>query len=194
MSNDAPVGPAIRPRRLRQSPAMRRMVAQTRLDAAELVLPMFVREGIDAPAPVASMPGVVQHTLDSLVEAARDAAEVGVGGLMLFGVPTDKDEIGSGATDADGILNVALRRLRAELGEDNVSVIPPNSGSEDVGVLATAIDVPLVYWVFGGYPQEVLDQDTVYGNHSPHFAPVADPTLETGLRAALAVVLYRLGG
>lgn len=86
-----------------------------------------------------------------------------------------------------------LAALRAELGEDNVSVIPPNSGSEDVGVLATAIDVPLVYWVFGGYPQEVLDQETVYGNHSPHFAPVADPTLETGLRAALAVVLSRLG-
>lgn len=83
--------------------------------------------------------------------------------------------------------------LRAELGEDAVDVIPPLSGSEDVGVLATSIDVPLVYWFFGGYPQEVLDQETVYGNHSPHFAPVADPTLETGLRAALAVVLSRLG-
>lgn len=86
-----------------------------------------------------------------------------------------------------------LRVLREELGERNVSVIPPVSGSEDVGTLATAIGVPLVYWFTGGYPQAVLDQDEVPGNHTPAFAPVADPTLETGLRAALAVALARLG-
>lgn len=86
-----------------------------------------------------------------------------------------------------------LTVLRAELGEDDVRVIDPLSGSEDVGVLATSIGVPLVYWFNGGYPQEVLDQDTVHGNHSPHFAPVAQPTLDTGLRAALAVVMSRVG-
>lgn len=86
-----------------------------------------------------------------------------------------------------------LAALRAELGEDNVLVIDPLSGSEDVGVLADAIGVPLVYWFNGGYPQEVLDQEIVAGNHSPHFAPVAQPTLDTGLRAALAVVMSRCG-
>ncbi|MBC9956332.1 porphobilinogen synthase [Yimella sp. cx-51] len=112
--------PIIRPRRLRQTPAVRRMVAQTRLHPADLVLPMFIKEGIEAPVPIASMPGVVQHTLDSLVVAAREAVDAGVGGLMLFGVPAERDEIGSGATDPDGILNVALRRLRDELGDDTV--------------------------------------------------------------------------
>ncbi|MBD2759778.1 porphobilinogen synthase [Yimella sp. cx-573] len=112
--------PIIRPRRLRKTPAVRRMVAQTRLHPADLVLPMFVKEGIEAPVPIASMPGVVQHTLDSLVVAAREAVDAGVGGLMLFGVPAERDEIGSGATDPDGILNVALRRLRDELGDDTV--------------------------------------------------------------------------
>lgn len=114
---DAPV---IRPRRLRQNPAVRRMVAQTRLHPAELVLPLFVREGITEPVPVGSMTGVFQHTLDSLLVAAREAVGAGVGGLMLFGVPAQRDEIGSGATDPDGILNVALRRLRDEFGDSTV--------------------------------------------------------------------------
>ncbi len=109
-----------RPRRLRQTPAVRRLVAQTRLHAADLVLPMFVKEGLTDPAPIGSMPGVLQHSLDSLVVAARDAIQAGVGGLMLFGVPIERDEVGSGATDPDGILNVALRRLRAELGDQTV--------------------------------------------------------------------------
>nr|WP_171155254.1 porphobilinogen synthase [Flexivirga aerilata] len=111
---------AIRPRRLRPTPAMRRLVAETRLHPAELVLPMFVKEGAAEPVPLQSMPGVVQHTLDSLVEAARDAVDAGVGGLMIFGVPEQRDETGSGATDPDGILNVALRRLRDELGDETV--------------------------------------------------------------------------
>ncbi len=112
--------PVIRPRRLRRTPAVRRWVAQTRLHPADLVLPMFVKEGITEPVPVASMPGIVQHTLDTLVEAAREAIEAGVGGLMLFGVPAERDESGSGATDPDGILNVALRRLKAEFGDRTV--------------------------------------------------------------------------
>lgn len=109
-----------RPRRLRATPAVRRLVAQTRLHPADLVLPMFVKEGATGPAPLGSMPGVVQHDLDSLVVAAREAVDAGVGGLMLFGVPTQRDEIGSGATDPEGILNVALRRLRDELGDSTV--------------------------------------------------------------------------
>ena len=109
-------GPRIRPRRLRTSPAMRRMVAQTRLHPAELVLPLFVREGITEPQPIASMPGVMQHSLDSLKQAVSEAAAAGVGGVMLFGVPEHKDAIGSGATDENGILNVATRAVAAEVG------------------------------------------------------------------------------
>jgi porphobilinogen synthase len=112
--------PAQRPRRLRQSPAVRRLVAETRLHPAELVLPMFVREGATGPVPIATMPGVVQHSLDSLEKAALEAVEAGVGGLMLFGVPAQRDARGSGADDPDGILNVGLRRLRDALGDDTV--------------------------------------------------------------------------
>lgn len=105
-----------RPRRLRSSAAMRRLVAETRLDAARLVLPMFVREGATEATPIASMPGVVQHSLDSLRRALVEAAEAGIGGVMLFGVPLEKDAIGSGATDERGILNVATRAAVAEVG------------------------------------------------------------------------------
>jgi porphobilinogen synthase len=110
-------GPIIRPRRLRSTPAMRRLVAETRLHAAELVLPMFVREGVIEPVPISSMPGVVNHSLDSLRRAAAAAAEAGVGGIMLFGIPEHKDSIGSGATADDGILNVATRAVVAEVGD-----------------------------------------------------------------------------
>lgn len=109
--------PVIRPRRLRQSQAMRRLTAETRLHPAELILPLFVREGATEPVPIASMPGVSQHSLDSLKRAAAEAAEAGVGGLMLFGVPETRDAVGSGATDPDGILNVATRVLAAEVGD-----------------------------------------------------------------------------
>jgi porphobilinogen synthase len=115
-----PVGPVIRPRRLRQSAAMRRLVAETRLHPSELVLPVFVREGIDAPVPISAMPGVVQHTLDSLVIEAKAAVEAGIGGLMVFGVPAAKDAVGSGADDPDGILNVALRAVVDAVGDDLV--------------------------------------------------------------------------
>lgn len=106
----------LRPRRLRATPAMRRLVAETRLHPADLVLPVFVREGAAAPVPISSMPGVVQHSLDSLRAALVAAAEAGVGGVMLFGVPEHKDATGSGATDPDGILNVATRVAVEEVG------------------------------------------------------------------------------
>ncbi|KSU57009.1 MULTISPECIES: porphobilinogen synthase [unclassified Gordonia (in: high G+C Gram-positive bacteria)] len=114
--------PVIRPRRLRTTPAMRRLVAETSLEPRHLVLPMFVADGIDDPAPISSMPGVVQHTMDSLRTAAAEAVDAGVGGLMLFGVPRaeDKDATGSGADADDGILNRALRTLGDDLGDATV--------------------------------------------------------------------------
>ncbi len=112
--------PAVRPRRLRRTPALRRLVAQTRLHPADLVLPVFVREGIEVPVPISSMPGVVQHTLDTLAAEARRCVEAGLGGMMVFGVPQDKDATGSGADDEQGILNVALRRLVEVVGDDLV--------------------------------------------------------------------------
>ncbi len=117
---ELPAFPASRPRRLRRTPALRRLVADVAVRPADLVLPMFVREGIHEPVAVSSMPGVVQHSQESLVKAAVSAVEAGVGGLMLFGVPSAKDAQASGADDPDGVLNVALRRLRVELGDDTV--------------------------------------------------------------------------
>ena len=96
---------------------MRRLTAQTRVHAAELILPMFVREGTSEALPIGSMPGVVQHSLDSMRRAIAEAAALGVGGVMLFGVPEHKDATGSGATDPDGILNVATRAAVAEAGD-----------------------------------------------------------------------------
>jgi porphobilinogen synthase len=115
--SDAGWVPRIRPRRLRTGPAMRRLVAETRLNPAELVLPLFVREGASEPTLIGSMPGVQQHSLDSLRRAIAEAAEAGVGGVMLFGVPETKDALGSGATDENGILNVATRAAIAEAGD-----------------------------------------------------------------------------
>jgi porphobilinogen synthase len=115
-------GPVIRPRRLRRTPALRRLVAETSLRPSDLVLPMFVKEGIDAPADIVSMPGVVQHTRDSLRKAAVEAVEAGVGGLILFGIPAAKDSRGSAADDPDGVLQVALRDLNGELGDSTVLI------------------------------------------------------------------------
>ncbi|MEU8123656.1 porphobilinogen synthase [Spirillospora sp. NPDC049024] len=112
--------PVARPRRLRRTPAMRRLVAETRLSPADLVLPVFVKEGISEPQPVASMPGVFQHTRDSLRKAAHEAAEAGVGGLILFGIPAEKDGTGSAADDPDGIVQLALRDLASDLGDSTV--------------------------------------------------------------------------
>ncbi|MFE9662011.1 MULTISPECIES: porphobilinogen synthase [unclassified Streptomyces] len=112
--------PGVRPRRLRSTAVMRRMVAETRLDPADLVLPAFVREGVNEPVAIRSMPGVYQHTLDSLRKAAVDAVGAGVSGIMLFGVPEEgkKDALGTPGTDPDGILQVALRAVRSEVGDD----------------------------------------------------------------------------
>ena len=112
--------PAARPRRLRRTPAMRRLVAQTSVQPSDLVLPLFVKEGISEPQPVSSMPGVVQHTRDSLRKAAAEAVDAGVGGLMLFGIPAAKDARGSAADDPAGILALALRDLSAEVGGGTV--------------------------------------------------------------------------
>jgi len=112
--------PSHRPRRLRRTAALRRLVGETTVRPEHLVLPMFVREGASEPIALAPMPGVVQHSRDSLRKAAVDAVRAGVGGLMIFGVPRHRDAVGSGATDPGGILNVALRDLRAELGDDTV--------------------------------------------------------------------------
>ncbi|RJL22520.1 porphobilinogen synthase [Bailinhaonella thermotolerans] len=117
MSSEFPVA---RPRRLRRTAAMRRMVTATRVHPSDLILPMFVKEGIDEPQPVASMPGVVQHTRESLRKAAHEAVEAGVGGLIIFGIPAVKDERGSAADDPAGITQLALRDLAADLGDSTV--------------------------------------------------------------------------
>lgn len=110
----------VRPRRLRTTPALRRLVSEVRLHPADLILPMFVKETLSEPAELTSMPGVVQHTLDSLLEAANEAVDAGVGGLMLFGIPEHKDANGSQADDPEGILNRALTLLRDNLGDSTV--------------------------------------------------------------------------
>jgi porphobilinogen synthase len=112
--------PQERSRRLRATPALRRLVAETTVAPRQLVLPVFVREGAREPVAVASMPGVVQHTRDSLRKAAVEAVRAGVGGLMVFGVPATKDAVGSGATDPDGVLATAVRDLVAEVGDQTV--------------------------------------------------------------------------
>ena len=112
--------PQHRPRRLRTTPAMRRMSAEYRLDPAELVLPAFIREGITEPNPITSMPGVVQHTTETLKRAAAEAVELGVGGIMLFGIPAERDAEGSAGTDPEGVLNKAIADVRAEVGDDLV--------------------------------------------------------------------------
>src|SRR6266566_2402108 len=112
--------PAARARRLRRSPAMRRLVAQVAVRPADLILPMFVKEGISEPQPIGSMPGVLQHTRDSLRKAAVDAVGAGVGGLILFGIPAVKDGRGSAADDPAGIVQLALRDVNAEVGNATV--------------------------------------------------------------------------
>ncbi|MET8093348.1 porphobilinogen synthase [Micromonospora sp. NPDC005220] len=112
--------PEIRPRRLRRNPAIRRLVSETRVDPAELVVPMFVKEGLTEPRAIGSLPGVLQHSRDSLRKAAAEAVQAGVGGIMLFGVPEQRDPTGSGGIDPNGILNVAIRDVVAEVGDATV--------------------------------------------------------------------------
>jgi porphobilinogen synthase len=114
--------PASRMRRLRRTPALRRLVAETRLSVDDLVAPLFVREGIEEPAPIATMPGVVQHTVASLVAEAKRLSSLGINALVLFGVPLHKDAAGTAASDPDGIVQVALREVKAALGEEMVLI------------------------------------------------------------------------
>jgi porphobilinogen synthase len=112
--------PSRRLRRLRRTPALRRMVAETRLGVNDLILPMFVREGITEPNPISSLPGVMQHTVPSLKAEVRRVVDLGVPGVILFGVPSTKDDTGSQAWHRDGIVQIALRELRDEFGDDVV--------------------------------------------------------------------------
>ena len=109
--------PQTRPRRLRRTPALRALAAETTVRPQQLVLPLFVREGISTAVPISSMPGVVQHPRDSLRQAVSEAAQAGLGGVMLFGIPEHKDAAGSGAIDPDGILNLAIADVVAEVGD-----------------------------------------------------------------------------
>jgi porphobilinogen synthase len=137
--------PTSRPRRLRRTPALRRLVADIRLDPADLVLPVFVKEGISEPVPVASMPGVVQHTRDSVRKAAHEAVEAGVGGLIVFGIPSVKDARGSGADDPAGVVQLAVQDLVAEVGDATVVMtdlcLDEYTDHGHCGVLTAAGDV-----------------------------------------------------
>ncbi len=107
-------------RRLRRTPALRRLVAETRLGVDDLIAPLFVREGITEPRPIMSLPGVVQHSVESLRKEVRELSDLGVPGVILFGVPSSKDPEGSEAWNPDGIMQVALKQLRDDLGDSIV--------------------------------------------------------------------------
>ncbi|HET9770348.1 MAG TPA: porphobilinogen synthase, partial [Acidimicrobiia bacterium] len=109
--------PEQRPRRLRRTAAVRRLVAETRLSVDDLVAPLFVKEGLDEPQPIPSMPGVVQHTQESLRKEVRALADLGIPGVILFGIPARKDARGSGGDDPDGVVQVAVKNLRDEVGD-----------------------------------------------------------------------------
>ena len=109
--------PIARPRRLRRTSALRELVAETRLSVNDLVAPLFVREGIAAPLPIVSLPGVMQHTVESLCTEVRELVALGVKAVILFGVPAHKDAVGSGAFDPQGVVQVALRQLRSEFAD-----------------------------------------------------------------------------
>src|SRR3954471_23494660 len=112
--------PTRRMRRLRRTPALRRLVAEARLSVDDLVAPLFVKEGLEGPEPIASMPGVVQHTQESLRKEVRALADLGIPAVMLFGIPAAKDARGSGADAADGVVQIAVRNLRDEVGDSMV--------------------------------------------------------------------------
>jgi porphobilinogen synthase len=114
--------PIERPRRLRRTEALRTLARETDLAPRQLIAPLFVKEGIDAPEPISSMPGHVQHTLESLTKEAREIRSRGVRGFLLFGIPSHKDAVGSAAHDADGISQRGLRALRDEFGDDAVLI------------------------------------------------------------------------
>src|SRR5580765_1760375 len=112
--------PERRLRRLRRTPALRRLVAETRVSVDDLVAPLFVREGISEPQPIHSLPGVVQHTRESLRKEVAGLAALGIPGVILFGMPASKDAEGSGAWDPNGIVQLALEDVRQEVGDELV--------------------------------------------------------------------------
>ena len=138
--------PHHRPRRLRTTAAVRALVRENTLRPADFVLPVFIREGATEPRPITSMPGVVQHSVDSLKRTAHDVVKAGLGGIMLFGVPETKDAVGSAGVDPNGILNVALREVRKEVGDDTVVMsdlcLDEFTDHGHCGVLATDGDSP----------------------------------------------------
>ncbi|MDK6275546.1 porphobilinogen synthase [Pseudoglutamicibacter cumminsii] len=138
--------PHHRPRRLRTTAAVRALVRENTLRPADFVLPVFIREGATEPRPITSMPGVVQHSMDSLKRTAHDVVKAGLGGIMLFGVPETKDAVGSAGVDPNGILNVALREVRKEVGDDTVVMsdlcLDEFTDQGHCGVLSTEGDSP----------------------------------------------------
>ncbi|MEC7666986.1 MAG: porphobilinogen synthase, partial [Actinomycetota bacterium] len=122
MAFDSAPFSAHRPRRLRSTPAMRDLVAETRIDVQDLVAPLFVQEYAANPVPISSLPGVVQHTIDSLRREVNELAELGVRSVMLFGIPEHKDATGSSSCATNGIAQVALGKLRADVGDDVVLI------------------------------------------------------------------------
>jgi porphobilinogen synthase len=169
--------PQVRPRRLRGTPAIRRLVAQTSLRPADFVLPVFVKEGIAEPQPISSMPGVVQHTRDSLRKAAHEAADAGVGGIIVFGVPTAKDARGSAADDSAGISQLAIEDIRKETGDG----------------LVVMADLCLCEYTDHGHCG-VLTHSPVRGEDHPHPSDVYVTNDETLNRyASIAVAQARAG-
>ena len=152
--------PTERPRRLRRTPALRRLVAETTLAPDDFIAPLFVAEGLDQPRAISSLPGHFQHTLSSLHAEVRTLHAAGVGGVILFGVPETKDEIGSGAWDPEGVVQVALRSLRDEFGDE----------------LVVMADLCLDEYTTHGHCGVVLEDGTVDN----------DATLELYARVALA--------
>ena len=114
--------PQRRMRRLRRTPALRRLVAEYRLNPTDFIAPLFVREGIDEPQPIVSMPGQFQHTRSSLRAQVAELHGLGIGAVVLFGVPEHKDHLGSDAWNPDGIVQVALADLRSDLGDEMVLI------------------------------------------------------------------------
>ncbi len=114
--------PYERPRRLRTTPAMRRLVRETHLQPSQFVLPVFLREGLTEPTTIEGMPGVVQHSRDSLKRAAAEAVAAGIGGIMVFGVPQGRDAKGSEACRLDGVLSIGVSDVRSEVGDECVVI------------------------------------------------------------------------
>ena len=152
--------PATRPRRLRTSAALRDLVAETRLDVRDLIAPLFVREGIDAPQPISSLPGMVQHSRASLVREVSELADLGVRAVLLFGVPATKDAVGSQAFDPDGIAQLALRDLAEAVGDRVVLIadlcVDEYTDHGHCGVLTGPV----------GHPSTVVDNDATLDIYS----------------------------